>query len=398
MSSNGHIVLGVTGGIAAYKSVDIARRLTEAGLAVTVVPTAEALQFVGAATFEAITGRRVLTDPFDDPTTVPHVSLGREADLVLVAPATADFLARTVLGRSDDLLGSLMLTTRAPVIVAPAMHTEMWEHPATRANVGTLRERGLVIVDPAVGRLTGEDSGAGRLPEPAELTEIALTVLAMGAPPRDLDGRRILVTAGGTREPIDPVRFIGNRSSGKQGMALAQAARLRGADVHLIAANLPGPFPAAVTCTHVATAAELAEEVLASLADIDILIMAAAVADFAPVAAAAGKIKKSDGPPLIELTPTIDILATIGRQRRQHLTLVGFAAETDDLLGNATAKVRSKGADLIVANDVSGGATFGADTNEVTILGVNGVVARVERASKALIAHAVLDAVAGLGR
>ena len=291
------VVLGVSGGIAAYKACEVLRRLTESGHEVTVVPTAAALQFVGAATWEALSGRPVATDVWSDVPSVPHVRLGQEADLVLVVPATADLMARAVHGRADDLLAATLLTARCPVVLAPAMHTEMWEHAATRANVATLRERGVVVLDPAVGRLTGADSGAGRLPEPAEIVEVARLVLARGAAgatTTDLLGRHVVVSAGGTREPLDPVRFLGNRSSGRQGWALARTAAARGARVTLVAANVALEDPAGSTVVRVSTAAELHEAVLDAATDADAVVMAAAVADFRPAAVTDTKIKKDD--------------------------------------------------------------------------------------------------------
>ncbi len=312
------IVLGVAGGIAAYKSCDLLRRLTETGHDVRVVPTAAALQFVGAPTWAALSGQPVTADPMADVHEVPHVRIGQQADLVVVAPATANLLAKAAHGLADDLLTNVLLTARCPVVMVPAMHTEMWEHPATVENVATLRRRGVLVVEPAVGRLTGADSGKGRMPEPAQILEIVEQVLmGRSADAFDLQGRRVLVSAGGTREPLDPVRFLGNRSSGRQGYALASAAAARGAEVDLVAANVELPDPAGVTVTRVSTAAELKDAVLARSALADAVVMAAAVADFRPSVSTEHKLKKGDGAPTVVLEPTDDVLAALGgRQAR----------------------------------------------------------------------------------
>jgi len=389
------IVLGVAGGIAAYKSVELLRRLREAGHEVQVVPTEGALRFVGAPTWEAVSGRAVSTDVWTGAEGVPHVRLGQEARLVIVAPATADLLARLAGGRSDDLLASTLLTARCPVVLAPAMHTEMWEHPATVANVALLRERGCVVVDPAVGRLTGADSGAGRLPEPVELAVVAEVALAR-ALTRDLAGRRVVVSAGGTREALDPVRWLGNRSSGRQGHALAAAAALRGATVTLVSAA-PLPAPAGTRLVQVTSAAELRTAVLAAAADADAVVMAAAVADHRPATVSRTKIKKSDRPPVLELERTVDVLAELGAARRPGTVLVGFAAETTDVLAHGRAKLAAKGADLLVVNQVGAeGATgtgFEVADNAATLLGADGSAVELSRQSKDLLAHAVWDAV-----
>jgi len=396
------VVLGVAGGIAAYKSVELLRRLTEAGHRVRVVPTHGALEFVGRATFEAISGEAVDTDVWSGAQDVPHVRLGREADLVLVAPATADLLARAAIGRGDDLLTATLLTARCPVVYAPAMHTEMWEHPATVANVATLRSRGCVVVDPAVGRLTGADSGAGRLPEAAELATVAEVCLRRGAGARDLAGRTVVVSAGGTREPLDPVRWLGNRSSGRQGLALAAAARLRGAEVHLVAAHVELPPPAGATVHRVGTAGELQAAVQRLAADADVVVMAAAVADFRPAEVATGKIKKGSGEPgSVPLVRNPDVLAGLGaaRQRRGQV-LVGFAAETSDVLAHGRAKLAAKGADLLVVNTVGAeaetGAGFETEDNAAVLLTADGGSTDVRRTTKHLLAHAVWDAVVPL--
>ena len=398
-----HVVLGVSGGIAAYKACELLRRFTESGHDVTVVPTESALKFVGAATWEALSGRPVATGVFTHVDTVQHVRLGQSADLVVVAPATADLLARAAHGRADDLLAATLLTARCPVVMAPAMHTEMWEHAATRANVATLRERGVLVIDPAYGRLTGTDTGPGRLPEPAEIFQVALEVLARGDAglPQDLQGRRVVVSAGGTREHLDPVRFLGNRSSGKQGYALARAAVSRGADVTLVAANVTLPDPAGVKVVPVVSALELHDAVLAAAEDADVVVMAAAPADFRPAERHSHKIKKQDdgSTPVVTLVQNPDILAGLGARRGEASTplLVGFAAETGDergsVLDHARAKLARKGCDLLVVNDVGGGAVFGEDDNQAVILGKDGSERPVPRASKSVVAQVIWDAV-----
>jgi phosphopantothenoylcysteine decarboxylase/phosphopantothenate--cysteine ligase len=388
------VVLGVSGGIAAYKACELLRRLTESGHDVRVVPTASALHFVGAATWSALSGHPVSTEVWDDVHEVPHVRIGQHADLVVVAPATADMLAKAAHGLADDLLTNTLLTARCPVVFAPAMHTEMWEHPATQENVATLRRRGAVVIEPAVGRLTGVDTGKGRLPDPAEIFEVCRRVLARGVREPDLAGRHVVVSAGGTREPLDPVRFLGNRSSGKQGYALARTAAARGARVTLVAANAALPDPAGVDVVPVGTAVQLREAVLKAAADADAVVMAAAVADFRPAHVSERKIKKQGGVPEIVLEPTVDILAGLGQRKRPGQTLVGFAAETDRVRQNATSKLVAKGADLIVANDVTApGAGFEHDTNHVVILNADGAEREVPLADKRAIARAVFDAV-----
>src|SRR4051812_5929111 len=344
--SDRQVVLGVSGGIAAYKACELLRLLTESGHRVRVVPTESALNFVGAATWAALSGQPVITDVWSHVEQVPHVRIGQSADLVVVAPATADLLARAATGRADDLLTATLLTARCPVLFAPAMHTEMWEHPATQANVATLRSRGVVVLDPAVGRLTGADSGAGRLPEPAEIYAAALLLLERGAlglgeAALDLAGRHIVVSAGGTREPLDPVRFLGNRSSGRQGYALARTALSRGAEVTLVSANVALPDPAGAKVVRVRTAAQLRDVTRDAARSADVVVMAAAVADFRPAHVATGKIKKTaDDPAAIELVRNPDILAELSGERvRPGQVIVGFAAETDDVLANGRAKL-----------------------------------------------------------
>jgi phosphopantothenoylcysteine decarboxylase/phosphopantothenate--cysteine ligase len=394
------IVLGVTGGIAAYKACEVLRLLTEAHYDVTVVPTEAALKFVGEPTWAALSGNRVRVDLFDDVHEVEHVRLGQHADLVLVVPATANVLARAAHGLADDLLTNVLLTARGPVVFAPAMHTEMWNHPATAANVATLRARGAIVIEPAVGRLTGPDSGVGRLPEPAEIAEVARRVLGRGREGLrpDLVGRRVVVSAGGTREALDPVRFLGNRSSGRQGYALAMTAVARGAEVTLVSANVALPDPAGAKVVRVGSADELRTAVLEAAAGADAVVMAAAVADFRPVTISASKIKKSDAdPPALVLTRNADVLAELGRPDRTGRSaqiIVGFAAETDDALSNGRVKLTSKGVDLLVVNEV--GATKGFDVaeNAATILGADGTAVDAPAGPKAGLADVVWDLVA----
>jgi len=395
------VVLGVAGGIAAYKAAELLRRFTEGGHDVTVVPTASALHFVGEATWAALSGKPVTTEVWEHVHEVPHVRIGQSADLVVVAPATADLLARAAHGRADDLLSNVLLTARCPVVFAPAMHTEMWEHAATRANVATLRERGCVVLDPAVGRLTGADSGPGRLPEPDEIYAVCLDVLARGVSAPDLAGRTVVVSAGGTREPLDPVRYLGNRSSGRQGIALARAAAARGAEVTLVAANVSLPDPAGVKVLRVETTEELRDAVSAAAVSADAVVMAAAPADFRPVSTSESKIKKTpDGSaPALELTQTPDILAELAHHRlRPGQVVVGFAAETGDDSGSvldlARAKLARKGCDLLVVNDVGGGAVFGASDNQAVILSSDGGSRDVPLGSKTALAHVIWDEVA----
>ncbi|MER7919203.1 MULTISPECIES: bifunctional phosphopantothenoylcysteine decarboxylase/phosphopantothenate--cysteine ligase CoaBC [unclassified Streptomyces] len=390
------VVLGVSGGIAAYKACELLRRFTESGHDVRVVPTASALRFVGAATFSALSGNPVATDVWDSVHEVPHVRIGQHADLVVVAPATADMLAKAAHGLADDLLTNTLLTARCPVVFAPAMHTEMWEHPATQENVATLRRRGAVVVEPAVGRLTGVDTGKGRLPDPGEIFEVCRRVLARGVQEPDLRGRHVVVSAGGTREPLDPVRFLGNRSSGKQGYALARTAAARGARVTLIEANTHLPDPAGVDVVRAGTAVQLREAVLKAAADADAVVMAAAVADFRPAAYATGKIKKKDGkePEPIVLVRNPDILAEVSAERaRAGQVIVGFAAETDDVLANGRAKLARKGCDLLVVNEVGERKTFGSEENEAVVLGADGSENPVPHGPKEALADIVWDLV-----
>ncbi|MGC1212743.1 MAG: bifunctional phosphopantothenoylcysteine decarboxylase/phosphopantothenate--cysteine ligase CoaBC [Micromonospora sp.] len=390
------IVLGVGGGIAAYKACELLRLFTESGHRVRVVPTASALRFVGAPTWAALSGQPVADDVWSDVHEVPHVRLGQHADLVVVAPATADLLAKAAHGLADDLLTNTLLTARCPVVLAPAMHTEMWEHPATVANVATLRARGTRVIEPAVGRLTGADTGKGRLPDPAEIFAVARRALARGVTaPADLTGRHVVVTAGGTREPLDPVRFLGNRSSGKQGYAFARAAVARGARVTLISANVALADPAGVDLIRVGTTEELRKATLEAAADADAVVMAAAPADFRPATYAPGKIKKSDdgSAPTIELVTNPDIAAELGQRRRPEQALVVFAAETGDAEANGRAKLARKRADLIVINEVGPDKVFGAETNAATVIGADGSVHAMPERSKEDLADGVWDLV-----
>jgi phosphopantothenoylcysteine decarboxylase / phosphopantothenate---cysteine ligase len=401
------IVVGVSGGIAAYKACTVVRQLAEAGHQVRVIPTESALRFVGAATFEALTGQPVHTGVFEDVPDVPHVQLGKRADLVVVAPATADLLARAVHGRADDLLTATLLTARCPVLFAPAMHTEMWLHPATVENVATLRHRGAVVLEPASGRLTGADSGAGRLPEAEEITTLAHLLLERhDALPYDLAGRKLLVTAGGTREPIDPVRFIGNRSSGKQGYAVARVAAQRGAQVTLIAGHTAGLIdPAGVDVVHISSAQQLQNAVSKHAPESDVLVMAAAVADFRPAQVAVAKIKKGSedsAEPTIKLVRNDDVLAGAVRARAhgelpKMRAIVGFAAETGDANGDvlfhARAKLRSKGCDLLVVNAVGDGRAFEVEDNDGWLLASDGTESALQHGSKTLMASRIVDAI-----
>ncbi|MGF2943946.1 bifunctional phosphopantothenoylcysteine decarboxylase/phosphopantothenate--cysteine ligase CoaBC [Mycobacterium sp. Lab-001] len=399
------IVVGVSGGIAAYKACTVVRQLSEAGHSVRVVPTESALRFVGAATFEALSGQPVHTGVFSDVPDVPHVQIGQQADLVVVAPATADLLARAVAGRADDLLTATLLTARCPVLFAPAMHTEMWLHPATVDNVATLRRRGAVVLEPAAGRLTGADTGTGRLPEAEEITTLAQLLLERhDALTYDLAGRKVLVTAGGTREPIDPVRFIGNRSSGKQGYAVARVAAQRGAEVTLIAGHTAGLIdPAGVEVVRVSSAEQLGNAVSKHSSAADVLVMAAAVADFRPAQVAAAKIKKgAEEPPAISLVRNDDVLAAAVRARvhgelPNMRAIVGFAAETGDadgdVLFHAREKLRRKGCDLLVVNAVGEGRAFEVDSNDGWLLASDGTESALQHGSKTLMASRIVDAI-----
>ncbi|MEU2023418.1 bifunctional phosphopantothenoylcysteine decarboxylase/phosphopantothenate--cysteine ligase CoaBC [Streptomyces sp. NPDC016469] len=391
------VVLGVSGGIAAYKACELLRRLTESGHDVRVVPTASALNFVGAATWSALSGHPVSTEVWNDVHQVPHVRIGQHADLVVVAPATADMLAKAAHGLADDLLTNTLLTARCPVVFAPAMHTEMWEHPATQENVATLRRRGAVVIEPAVGRLTGVDTGKGRLPDPGEIYEVCRRVLARGAAAPDLAGRHVVISAGGTREPLDPVRYLGNRSSGKQGYALARTAVARGARVTLVEANTGLPDPSGADVVRAGTATQLREAVLKAAREADVVVMAAAVADFRPAEYATGKIKKKDGqePAPITLVRNPDILAEVSAERATPgQIVVGFAAETDDVLANGREKLRRKGCDLLVVNEVGERKTFGSEENEAVVLAADGTETPVPHGPKEALADTVWDLVA----
>lgn len=394
------IVVGVTGGIAAYKSVHLVRRFVKAGHDVHVIPTDDALRFVGPTTWEAISRNPVTTSVHDDVARVRHVSLGQSADLVVVAPATANFLAKTAAGLADDLLGTTLLATTAPVVVAPAMHTEMWQHPATRANIATLRDRGVHIVGPADGELTGGDSGPGRMTEPDEIADIALTVLA----PKDLAGVRVVVSAGGTREPLDPVRYIGNRSSGRQGVAVALAAADRGADVTLVVAHVETEAAASarrhprIQTVEVGTAADLQSVVGAAAVGADVVVMAAAVSDYRVAAVSDTKLaKETDDGLTLELVQNPDILAGLAAARPDGQTIVGFAAETEPdrerLLERGRRKRERKGADLLVVNEVGWSRGFEQPDNAVAIIGHGGHVVAERRGSKREIADALWDVV-----
>ncbi|MBU8815703.1 bifunctional phosphopantothenoylcysteine decarboxylase/phosphopantothenate--cysteine ligase CoaBC [Mycolicibacterium goodii] len=406
MSARKRIVVGVAGGIAAYKACTVVRQLTEAGHSVRVVPTESALRFVGAATFEALSGNPVHTGVFTDVHEVQHVRIGQHADLVVIAPATADLLARAAAGRADDLLTATLLTARCPVMFAPAMHTEMWLHPATVENVETLRRRGSVVLEPAAGRLTGADSGPGRLPEAEEITTLAQLLLERGdALPYDLSGVKALVTAGGTREPLDPVRFIGNRSSGKQGYAVARVMAQRGADVTLIAGNTAGLVdPAGVDMVHIGSATQLRDAVSKHAPDAHVLVMAAAVADFRPAHVATAKIKKGASEPTsIDLVRNDDVLAGAVRARAEGQlpnmrAIVGFAAETGDVNGDvlfhARAKLERKGCDLLVVNAVGENRAFEVDHNDGWLLSADGTESALEHGSKTLMATRIVDSIA----
>ncbi|BDM68598.1 phosphopantothenoylcysteine decarboxylase [Streptomyces nigrescens] len=394
------VVLGVSGGIAAYKACELLRRLTESGHDVRVVPTASALHFVGEATWSALSGHPATTEVWESVHEVPHVRIGQAADLVVVAPATADMLAKAAHGLADDLLTNTLLTARCPVIFAPAMHTEMWENPATQENVATLRRRGAIVVEPAVGRLTGVDTGKGRFPDPVEIFALCRRVLArgaQGAAVADLTGRHVVVSAGGTREPLDPVRYLGNRSSGKQGYALAATAAARGARVTLVAGNAELPDPVGVDVVPVGTARQMREAVLKAAADADAVVMAAAVADFRPAVYTTAKIKKVEDqePEPIVLVRNPDILAELSADRaRPGQVVVGFAAETDDVLANGRAKLARKGCDLLVVNEVGEHKTFGSAENEAVILAADGTETPVPYGPKEALADTVWDLVA----
>ena len=403
MAAQPQVILGVSAGIAAYKACELLRRLTESGHRVRVIPTPDALRFVGEPTWAALSGQPVTTDVWTGVDEVPHVRLGQSADLVVVAPATADLLARAAAGRADDLLTATLLTARCPVLYAPAMHTEMWEHPATQANVALLRERGAVVLDPARGRLTGADSGPGRLPEPAEIFAAAVRLLARGTAGLGLDlaGRRVVVSAGGTREELDPVRFLGNWSSGRQGYAFAETAVARGAKVTLVAANVSLPDPAGSQVIRVTSARQLHEAMLASTVPAeggyaDAVVMAAAVADFRPADRQPAKIKKDGSAPApIELVRNPDILAELSARRPPGQLVVGFAAETQLDLAESQAKLARKGCDLLVVNRVGNGLAFGTPDNEAVVLAADGSSTEIKRAPKEELADRVWDLVVG---
>lgn len=392
MLTGRRVVLGVSGGIAAFKAVEVCRRLIDAGAHVVPVMTKGAEHFLGRTTLNALASEPVHTALFDGPDPIPHTKLGQSADLIVVAPATARVIASYAHGLSTDLLTNTLLATRAPVVVCPAMHTEMWVHPAVVDNIEILRRRGVHIVGPETGRLAGGDSGIGRLASPADIVAAVVRVLG----PSDLVGARVVVSAGGTREPIDAVRVIANRSSGKQGYAIAAEAQARGAAVTLVS-TVELPSPPGVTVEHVETAADMQEAVERHAEHADVVVMAAAVADFRPKAPADGKLKKSDGIPEIILEPTPDILAGLGSRKRPGQVLVGFAAETSDLLEHAQEKLRAKRLDLVVANDVGApGVGFGHDTNAVTILRPGGTSRAVEIADKRAIARTVVDEIVAI--
>jgi phosphopantothenoylcysteine decarboxylase / phosphopantothenate---cysteine ligase len=395
------IVLGVSGGIAAYKACELLRRLKGEGHEVTVVPTAAALEFVGVSTWAALSGRPVHASVFDDVHIVPHVKIGQEVDLVFVAPATADILARGATGRADDLLTNVLLTAHCPIVFAPAMHTEMWLHPATQANVNTLRSRGAVVVQPDTGRLTGPDAGVGRLPDPAELFAVAVAVLAapdiaVRAAAQDMARLKVVVSAGGTRERLDPVRFIGNSSSGLMGFALARAATLRGAEVRLVAANVSLPPPSGAEIEAVSSTADLAQAMAVAAKDADIAVMAAAPADFTPASTSETKIKKSEDSSLeVKLVQTVDVLAGLVKTRTDsRQVLVGFAAETpgdgQTLLELGRAKLARKGCDLLVLNEVGPNLVFGQSNSQITLLTAEGATGPFA-GNKDTLAHQIWD-------
>jgi phosphopantothenoylcysteine decarboxylase/phosphopantothenate--cysteine ligase len=388
------VVLGVTGGISAYKAVEVCRRLVEAGVHVSPVLTADALRFVGKTTFSALASEPAQSSLFDEASPIPHTRLGQSADLVVVAPATADFLARYAAGMANDLLTATLLATRAPVLVCPAMHTEMWEHPSVQENLDTLRRRGVSVVPPESGALAAGDVGVGRLADPASIVSVALAMLGGRG---DLAGRRVAVSAGGTREPIDPVRHLSNRSSGKQGHALAVAALRRGAEVTLVTTvERPVPAHPRLSVVRVDTAAEM-ESALSIESDMaDVIVMAAAVADFRPTQVATKKLTKDDGVPSIVLEPTPDILCGLVARRRAGQVIAGFAAETDDPVARGRRKLERKGVDLMVVNDVSApGVGFDHDTNAVTIMTADDTE-EVPLTTKDAVADAVLDKVVAL--
>lgn len=390
------IVLGVSGGVAAYKAVEVCRRLVDAGAFVSPILTRSAQRFIGAETFSALASEPARTALFDEHDISPHTRLGQSADLVMVVPATAHMISAYATGSSSDLLSATLLATRAPVLVAPAMHTEMWIHPAVQTNIATLRSRNVTIVGPESGHLAGGDSGEGRLSDPATIVAAAEQVLAGASATTDtplpMQGLRVVVSAGGTREPIDPVRYLGNRSSGKQGHAIAEEAAMRGASVVLVTTSTVESSPS-VQRINVETADEMHQAIAAHASDADLVVMAAAVADFRPVAVADAKLKKTAGIPEIQLVPTVDILAELAQVRPTGQVIVGFAAETNDVTAHAADKLTRKGVQMIVANDVSAPQVgFSHDTNAVQILFADGTATAVPLASKRDVAVAVLDA------
>ncbi|QPK82425.1 bifunctional phosphopantothenoylcysteine decarboxylase/phosphopantothenate--cysteine ligase CoaBC [Corynebacterium qintianiae] len=404
MTESRNVVIGVSGGIAAYKACHLIRDFKERGDDVRVVPTPNALNFVGAATFEALSGNPVDTGVFTRVDEVQHVRVGQEADLIVVAPATADVVARIAAGRADDLLTSTILVATCPVVVAPAMHTEMWLNPATQANIRTLRVRGITVLEPAHGRLTGKDTGPGRLLEPVQIAELARTVAETGPLGRGLEGKQVLISAGGTQENIDPVRFIGNRSSGRQGFALAEIAAHKGARVTLVAGDTDELYaPAGADVVRVRSTRDLEVEMNARAVDADVIIMAAAVADFRPASESASKMKKgrdTDALTRIELVENPDVLRGLVDQRRAGetaATIVGFAAETDNVLDNGKAKLKRKGADMLMVNSVAGGAVFGQARNSGWLLGSDGSVREVPDGPKHVVAARIWDAIEAFG-
>ena len=399
VSAKPTVIVGVAGGVAAYKSLEVIRLLTESGVDVHVIPTLSALRFVGEASFAALSGNPVHTDIWSDTHEVPHVTLARKADAIVIVPATADLMARATHGRADDLLAATLLTATCPVIFAPAMHTEMWNNPATVDNITLLRKRGFVVLEPAVGRLTGPDTGKGRLPDPSQIAAAVMTVIETENPVADMAGKHVVVTAGGTREPIDPVRFLGNRSSGLQGYALATVAAARGARVTLISANVGLPDPAGVDVVRAHSALEMQNALNEYAHDADAIVMAAAVADFRPIHVAETKIKKSANEvPTIELELNPDLLKSLVASRtKKSQVIVGFAAETGDNTATleefATRKLADKGCDVLVLNDVSAGKAFGTPDNAVTIFEPGKSPLTVPTASKSKIAVTVWNVV-----
>ncbi|WP_291313657.1 bifunctional phosphopantothenoylcysteine decarboxylase/phosphopantothenate--cysteine ligase CoaBC [Corynebacterium sp. UBA2622] len=405
MSEPRNVVVGVAGGIAAYKACHVVRDFTERGDSVRVVPTENALRFVGAATFEALSGHPVDTGVFTRVDEVQHVRIGQEADLIVIAPATADLIARIAAGRADDLLTATILVATCPVVLAPAMHTEMWLNPATQANVRTLRQRGLTVLEPAHGRLTGTDTGPGRLMEPGAIAEMARTVADHGPLARTLEGKSVLISAGGTQENIDPVRYIGNRSSGRQGLALADLAAHKGAQVTVVAGATDDlPVPAGAEVVRVRSTRQMQEKMNARAGEADVIIMSAAVADFRPENEAASKLKKGesdDALSTIRLTENPDVLRGLVEKRdagETEAVIVGFAAETDNPLEYGRAKIKRKGADLLMVNSVAGGKVFGEARNSGWLVARDGSVTEIPDGSKHVVAAEIWDAIEGMAR